>query len=81
MPTISAVLLTEIVGGLESAEAKVGEGEEMRIFGISWFECMKATSNEVGVVEHVVIEVVVDQLSHLRGRHAVGRHDGLERSE
>lgn len=75
MPASNAAPLAEVVGRLEAPRSKVGECEEMLGVGVPWLESMEATGEEVCVVEHVVVEVIVDQLPQLGcGDAGGGRH-------
>lgn len=76
MSPACTVFLAEIVGGFEATQAIVGQGHEVGGVRVARFEGVQASGEEVGCVEHVVVDVVVDKLVQLRGCDASGRRHG-----
>lgn len=76
MSPACAVFLAEVVGGFEATQPIVGQGHEVGGVWVARFEGVQAPGEEVGCIEHVVVDVVENELVQLRGCDASGRRHG-----
>lgn len=64
-----------IEGSFVSTQTEVAEGKQVRSVAVARFVCVQAGGVEQRILEHAVIEVVVDEMSQL-GIHARRRRHG-----
>lgn len=64
-----------IEGSFVSTQAEVAEGKQVCSVAVARFVCVQAGGVEQRILEHAVIEVVVDEMSQL-GIHARRRRHG-----